>query len=47
MHRKPASSTGGITRRHRNDHVGSPCRNTTGDPSPTSIWANRNPSNWR
>ena len=30
MQRKPASRTGGMTLRHRNDHVGSPCQNTTG-----------------
>src|SRR6266498_3838595 len=41
--RKPASRTGGITLRHRNDQVGSPCRNTTGAPSPSSTCARRSP----
>ena len=35
MQRKPASRTGGITLRHRYDHVGSPCMNQTGLPSPS------------
>ena len=47
MQRKPASRTGGITLRHRNDHVGSPCTNTTGAPSPSSTWAKRIPSTSR
>src|SRR5688572_20343855 len=39
MQRKPASRTGGITLRHRYDHVGSPCQKTTGGPSPSSARA--------
>ncbi len=47
MQRKPASLTGGITLRHRNDHVGSPWMNTTGGPLPTSTCASRRPWNFR
>ncbi len=47
MQRKPASRTGGITLRHKNDHVGSPCMKTTGAPSPSSRWASRMPSTSR
>ena len=47
MQRYPASRTGGITLRHRNDQVGSPWRNTTGGPLPSSMWARRSPSNLR
>ena len=32
MQRNPASRTGGMTLRQRNDHVGSPCQKTTGGP---------------
>src|SRR4051794_34784780 len=44
MQRKPASRTGGMTLRHRNDHVGSPCMNQTGGPSPESSYAILRPS---
>src|ERR1700730_5921285 len=44
MQRKPASRTGGITVRHRYDHVGSPWKKITGAPSPSSTCASRNPS---
>src|SRR4051794_6276365 len=47
MQRKPASRTGGMTLRHRNDHVGSPWKNTTGGPEPSSRWARRSPSQSR
>ena len=47
MQRKPASRTGGITLRHRNDQVGSPWRNTTGGPLPSSTCARRSPSSLR
>ncbi len=45
--RKPASRTGGITLRHRNDHVGSPWKKITGAPSPSSRCASRSPSTSR
>ena len=47
MQRKPASRTGGITLRHRNDQVGSPWMKITGAPSPSSRWARRRPSTSR
>src|SRR5947209_19903194 len=36
-----------MTLRHRNDQVGSPWRNTTAGPLPSSMWASRSPWNLR
>src|SRR5205807_2804837 len=47
MQRKPASRTGGMTLRHRNDQLGSPWTNTAGAPSPSSRCARRIPSHPR
>ncbi len=40
----PRRAPVGITLRHRNDHVGSPCMKITGAPSPSSRCARRRPS---
>jgi hypothetical protein len=49
MQRRPAARSGGMTLRHRYDHVGSPWKRTTAgsDGSPTSTWARRSPCHSR